>query len=233
MIITSSPAPLDVPAPSRNRRRRAPTPETLTMTRLRVLCALHRRNLDGAGAELCDALDTRRDELAATLGMATTDLPMPGGPEQVPRLVAIIEARLAETKTKAAGARVAEAHLVAARLADEAVHGFDGIELDQKLLGELAGIAGYDVIAFRIAGEVFGFGRTFIGALLREVGSVTLTSLRVVGEERSLRVGYEGKRATGWFRLRLEIPDPRRTCVVVDLDGARARVSSNIVGGAP
>lgn len=216
-----TPAPCTTTAPSLRRRRTPATRDDLTPRRLEVLVRLHRKGLDGAGTELLDALDVRRDELAAAIGVAATTLPMPGGHEQLPALVALVEAKLLEAKTNRAESRLVDAQRLASAVAAEAVHGFDGIELDQKLLAELAAISGYDVVGFRVDGEVIGIGRGFIAALLREVGTVRLTSFRVVAGHGALRVGYEGERCTGWFRLRLETPETRRICVVVDLDAAR------------
>lgn len=220
------PAPVSLDVGLRRRRRALP-PDALTPRRLEVLVRLHRKDLDGAGAELLDALDTRRDELAAALGVASTDLPLPGGPEQVPRLIALIETRLAAMRSGATEVRLGEARTLANRLAAEAVFGFDGIELERTTLAELARTPGYDDVAFRVGGEVVGLSRVFLAALLRETAGVTLTSLRVVAGECSMRIGYRGPRCTGSFRLRLEPPTSKRVCVVVDLDAARTRASTD------
>ncbi len=219
-----APAALDA---GRRRRRRPSSPDALTPRRLEVLVRLHGRGLDGAGAELLDALDTRRDELAAALGMASTQLPMPGGHEQVPRLMQLIESRLAAARAASAESRLGDARALADKLAAEAIQGFDGIELEQPVLAELARTTGFDDVAFRVGGEIVGLPRAFLGALLREVGGVTLTSLRVVPADHALRIGYRGARCTGSFRLRLEPPDTKRTCVVIDLDAARVRAATD------
>lgn len=217
-----TPAPCTIAAPSPRRRRAASNPDEITPRRLEVLVRLHRRDLDGAGAELLDALDTRRDELADAIGVATTALPMPGGREQLSALVALIEGRVAQAKAARAGTRLVEAERLAGIVAGEAVVGFDGIELDHVVLAELAGVTGYDTIVFSVGSEPIGVSRTLVASVLREVGGVELTSLRVVAEEQALRVGYYSKRCTGWLRLLLEPPDTKRVCVVVDLDAVRS-----------
>ena len=216
-----APATLDVGHRRRRRSREGDTRDDLTPRRLEVLVRLYRKDLDGAGAELLDALDTRRDELAGTIGVAPTELPMPGGHEQLPALVALIETRLLAAKTDRVDRKLGEARGLADRVAAESVRGFDGIELDQRLLAELAALGGYDVVGFRVDAELLGIGRALLAALLREVGTVRLTSLRIVAAERALRVGYEGRGCTGWFRIRLEPPLTPRVCVVVDLDAVR------------
>lgn len=212
------PAPAAIDPPVRRRVRRAPARDVLTMRRLEVLMSLYRRGLDGAGAELVDALDCRRDELARCLGAPSLELPLPGGAEQVPRIVALIDQRLAEMRVAQAENRLVEAERLAARLADESVPGLDGFELDMPLLGALVAVTGFDVVGFRIRGEVVGIGRVFVAAMLREVGTVALTSFRVVPAESSIHIGYTGAHCNGRFRLRLLTPDVRRVCVVVDLD---------------
>lgn len=211
----------------RTRRRQSISRDDLTLRRLEVLVRLHRRDIEGAGAELIDALDTRRDELASSLGLTSVDLPLPGGAEQLPSIVALIEARVSSMRGDASEARGAEAARLASRIAEEAIHGFDGIELDLPLLVALVAVPGFDVVAFKLGDELLGVGRLFVAALLREIGTVRLTSLRVVHEECALRVTYEGAHAHGWFRLRLEAPNARRACVVVDLESVRAGKSAD------
>lgn len=212
------PAPAVIDPPVRRRARRAPPRDVLTVRRLEVLTSLHRRGLDGAGAELLDALDCRRDELAECLGVQNSELPLPGGAEQVPRIVALIERTLAEMRVATAESRLVEAQRLATCLAEESVRGLDGFELDMPRLGALVAVTGFDVVGFRVGGEVVGVGRVFVAAMLREVGSVSLTSFRVVPAESSIHIGYVGAHTTGRFRLRLVTPDARRVCVVVDLD---------------
>lgn len=212
------PAPAAIDPPVRRRPRRAPPRDALTVRRLEVLASLHRRGLDGAGAELLDALDCKRDELAECLGVPTSELPLPGGAEQVPRIVTLIERRLAEMRVAMAEARLVDAHRLAAQLAEESVRGLDGFELDMPRLSALVAVSGFDVVGFRVGGDVMGVGRMFVTALLREVGSVSLTSFRVVPSESAIHIGYTGAHTAGRIRLRLVTPDVRRVCVVVDLD---------------
>lgn len=220
--------PASLPCESRPRgpRRTRGARDAITVRRLEVLLRLHRRDLDGAGAELLDALDTRRDELAGCLGISCSDLPLPGGPEQLPRLVALVETRLRELRDDHAVSRATEAHRLAARLAEESVYGLDGWELDQPCLDALVAVSGFDLVGFRIDDEVLAVGRCFAAALLREVGNVTLTVLHLAPSERALHVAYRGSIATGRFRLRLEPPRPDRICVVVDLDAIRTHAPS-------
>ncbi|MFO0692922.1 MAG: hypothetical protein U0230_05150 [Polyangiales bacterium] len=206
-----------LPAPTRRRGCRG---HDLTLGRLLTLVRLHRRGLDGAGTELLDLLDVRRPELAGALGLSSVELPLPGGPEQLPALARLVEARALASKEDGVRSRRAEAEAAAARLAAEAAFGLGGVELDLGRLVEVVGIGAFDLLGFRLAGEVHAIPRTTLATLVREIATLRLDSLRVVPEDRCLRVGWAGARHRGSFRLVLEPPDVRRTCVVVDLDAA-------------
>lgn len=217
--MSAAPMPVSPALPRRGRPRRAPGgPEPVTLRQLRGLVRLVRDGTDGSVEAVVALLEQERDSLAGLLGWAPDEVPRPGelGAAEtfVRRFLTWDESRR-ESRGKE---RLVEAEVLAARVVEESVLAPDGIEVGGEALRALVALGGFDVVGFRSRGEVHGFGRTLLSAILSELRGVGIETLRFEPEGGRLVVGYRAKKSRGCFRLVAERPDVRRLVVVVDLD---------------